>query len=55
VDPAVPIEDVAGTVGELVAAGKAGHLGLAAIDAAAAKVTVVGERYPEAMQAMIDR
>jgi aryl-alcohol dehydrogenase-like predicted oxidoreductase len=28
VDPDVPIEDVAGTVGELVAAGKVGHLGL---------------------------
>ena len=28
VDPAVPIEDVAGTVGELVAAGKVRHLGL---------------------------
>lgn len=28
VDPAVPIEDVAGTVGELVAAGKVGYLGL---------------------------
>jgi aryl-alcohol dehydrogenase-like predicted oxidoreductase len=28
VDPQVPIEDVAGTVGELVAAGKVGHFGL---------------------------
>jgi aryl-alcohol dehydrogenase-like predicted oxidoreductase len=28
VDPDVPIEDVAGAVGELVAAGKVGHLGL---------------------------
>jgi len=28
VDPAVPIEDVAGTVGELIAAGKVGHFGL---------------------------
>ena len=28
VDPAVPIEDVAGTVGELVSAGKVRHLGL---------------------------
>lgn len=28
VDPAVPIEDVAGTVGELVEAGKVGYLGL---------------------------
>jgi aryl-alcohol dehydrogenase-like predicted oxidoreductase len=28
VDPEVPIEDVAGTVGELVAAGKVGHFGL---------------------------
>ncbi len=28
VDPAVPIEDVAGTVGELIAAGKVKHLGL---------------------------
>ena len=28
VDPDVPIEDVAGTVGELVAEGKVGHLGL---------------------------
>jgi aryl-alcohol dehydrogenase-like predicted oxidoreductase len=28
VDPAVPIEDVAGTVGELVAAGEVGHFGL---------------------------
>jgi aryl-alcohol dehydrogenase-like predicted oxidoreductase len=28
VDPEVPIEDVAGTVAELVAAGKVGHLGL---------------------------
>lgn len=28
VDPAVPIEDVAGTVGELVVAGKVGHFGL---------------------------
>src|ERR1700761_7767500 len=28
VDPSVPIEDVAGTVGELVAAGKVGHFGL---------------------------
>ena len=28
VDPAVPIEDVAGTVAELVAAGKVGYLGL---------------------------
>lgn len=28
VDPAVPIEDVAGTVAELVAAGKVGHFGL---------------------------
>lgn len=28
VDPAVPIEDVAGTVGELVAEGKVRHFGL---------------------------
>lgn len=28
VDPAVPIEDVAGTVGELIAEGKVGHFGL---------------------------
>lgn len=28
VDPAVPIEDVAGTVGELIRAGKVGHFGL---------------------------
>jgi len=28
VDPAVPIEDVAGAVGELIAAGKVGHFGL---------------------------
>ncbi len=28
VDPAVPIEDVAGTVGELIQAGKVGHFGL---------------------------
>ncbi|SFP80235.1 aldo/keto reductase [Sphingomonas rubra] len=28
VDPAVPIEDVAGTVGELIAAGTVGHFGL---------------------------
>ncbi|WP_194899226.1 aldo/keto reductase [Catenulispora pinisilvae] len=28
VDPEVPIEDVAGTVGELIAAGKVGHFGL---------------------------
>ena len=28
VDPAVPIEDVAGTVGELIAAGKVAHFGL---------------------------
>lgn len=28
VDPAVPIEDVAGTVGDLIAAGKVGHFGL---------------------------
>src|SRR3954453_4215615 len=34
VDPAVPIEDVAGTVGELVAAGKVRHLGLSEAGAA---------------------
>jgi len=28
---------------------------LAAIDAAAAEITVVGARYPEAMQRMIER
>ncbi len=34
VDPEVPIEDVAGTVGELVAAGKVAHLGLSEPSAA---------------------
>jgi aryl-alcohol dehydrogenase-like predicted oxidoreductase len=34
VDPAVPIEDVAGTVGELVAAGKVKHFGLSEAGAA---------------------
>jgi aryl-alcohol dehydrogenase-like predicted oxidoreductase len=34
VDPAVPIEDVAGAVGELVAAGKVRHLGLSEASAA---------------------
>ena len=34
VDPDVPIEDVAGTVGELVAEGKVGHLGLSEASAA---------------------
>ncbi|NTW41964.1 MAG: aldo/keto reductase [Cellulomonadaceae bacterium] len=34
VDPAVPIEDVAGTVGELVAAGKVRHFGLSEAGAA---------------------
>jgi aryl-alcohol dehydrogenase-like predicted oxidoreductase len=34
VDPAVPIEDVAGTVKELIAAGKVGHFGLSEADAA---------------------
>jgi aryl-alcohol dehydrogenase-like predicted oxidoreductase len=34
VDPDVPIEDVAGAVGELVAAGKVGHLGLSEPSAA---------------------
>jgi aryl-alcohol dehydrogenase-like predicted oxidoreductase len=34
VDPAVPIEDVAGTVGELVAEGKVGHFGLSEAGAA---------------------
>ncbi|MEY9854459.1 aryl-alcohol dehydrogenase-like predicted oxidoreductase [Catenulispora sp. GAS73] len=31
VDPEVPIEDVAGTVGELIAAGKVGHFGLSEV------------------------
>ena len=34
VDPAVPIEDVAGTVGELIAAGKVRHFGLSEASAA---------------------
>lgn len=34
VDPAVPIEDVAGTVGELVRAGKVKHFGLSEVGAA---------------------
>ena len=34
VDPAVPIEDVAGTVAELIAAGKVRHFGLSEADAA---------------------
>ena len=34
VDPAVPIEDVAGAVGELVAAGKVAHFGLSEAGAA---------------------
>jgi aryl-alcohol dehydrogenase-like predicted oxidoreductase len=34
VDPAVPIEDVAGTVGEVVAEGKVGHFGLSEAGAA---------------------
>jgi len=34
VDPAVPIEDVAGTVGELIRAGKVRHFGMSEADAA---------------------
>ncbi len=33
-DPAVPVEDVAGTVGELIAAGKVRHFGMSEADAA---------------------
>lgn len=44
VDPAVPIEDVAGTVGELVAAGKVRYLGLS--EAAAATIRRAHAAFP---------
>ena len=46
VDPAVPIEDVAGTVGELVAAGKVAHFGLS--EAAASTVRRANAVHPVA-------
>jgi len=46
VDPAVPIEEVAGTVGELVADGKVGHFGLS--EAAAATVRRAHAVHPVA-------
>jgi aryl-alcohol dehydrogenase-like predicted oxidoreductase len=94
VDPDVPIEDVAGTVKELIEAGKVRHFGmseagvdnirrahavqpvtalqseyslfwrepedqilpvLAELGDASRSVQVQGERYPEAMQQLIDR
>lgn len=44
VDPAVPIEDVAGTVGELVAAGKVKHFGLS--EAGASTIRRANAVYP---------
>jgi aryl-alcohol dehydrogenase-like predicted oxidoreductase len=44
VDPAVPIEDVAGTVGELIQAGKVRHFGLS--EAAAATIRRAHAVYP---------
>ena len=44
VDPAVPIEDVAGAVGELIAAGKVRHFGLS--EAAAATIRRAHAVYP---------
>lgn len=44
VDPSVPIEDVAGTVGELVAEGKVGHFGLS--EASAATIRAAHAAYP---------
>lgn len=44
VDPSVPIEDVAGTAGELVAEGKVGHFGLS--EASAATIRAAHAAYP---------
>jgi aryl-alcohol dehydrogenase-like predicted oxidoreductase len=44
VDPEVPIEEVAGTVGELIAAGKVKHLGLS--EASAATIRRAHATYP---------
>lgn len=44
VDPQVPIEDVAGTMGELVKAGKIGHYGLS--EAGAATIRRAHKEYP---------
>lgn len=44
VDPNVPIEDVAGTVGELVAEGKVGHFGLS--EASVATIRAANATFP---------
>lgn len=44
VDPSVPIEDVAGTAGELVAEGKVGHFGLS--EASAATIRAAHAAHP---------
>jgi aryl-alcohol dehydrogenase-like predicted oxidoreductase len=51
VDPAVPIEDVAGAVKDLINEGKVKHFGQE-INAAASKITVQGARLPESMLKM---
>jgi aryl-alcohol dehydrogenase-like predicted oxidoreductase len=50
VDPNVPIEDVAGTVKDLIAAGKVKHFGLSeAAPDTIAQIKVQGARLPEAV------
>jgi len=57
VDPNVPIEDVAGTVKELIEAGKVRHFGLseAGVETIGPQLAAQGERYAESQQRMINR
>jgi aryl-alcohol dehydrogenase-like predicted oxidoreductase len=68
VDPQVPIEDVAGTVKQLIKEGKVKHFGMSEAGVknirrahavqpvtAASKIKAQGERYPEHLQKRIDR
>lgn len=57
VDPNVPIEDVAGTVQDLIRQGKVRHFGLSEADAATIRRAhaVQGARYPEQWQQLVQR
>jgi aryl-alcohol dehydrogenase-like predicted oxidoreductase len=70
VDPNVPIEDVAGTVKDLIQEGKVKHFGLSeagiqtirkahanlgGIESAASNITIEGARYPEHLQKRVGK